>query len=230
MGTALITRRRALAAGALPLALLVPRASFGRGIDLPPQKREVMVASADELVAALLDAQAGDHIVLNDGVDDQRSVVTAGGKAAAPLVIRSAHPLAAQLTGGIELSTADVILAGLELSGGCTVAGDRIRISHCRFSDTSGIALGVVRGSDVVIEFCAFQGCNGRGLSIGPKGKAGTVIAPHVHHNLFSDFRGESGENVHEAIQIGQFGGDAPLAIKAIVENNLFTNVNVDWR
>ena len=67
MGTALITRRRALAAGALPLALLVPRASFGRGIDLPPQKREVMVASADELVAALLDAQAGDHIVLNDG-------------------------------------------------------------------------------------------------------------------------------------------------------------------
>ena len=143
-------------------------------------------------------------------------------------MIRSAHPLAAQLTGGIELSTADVILAGLELSGGCTVAGDRIRISHCRFSDTSGIALGVVRGSDVVIEFCAFQGCNGRGLSIGPKGKAGTVIAPHVHHNLFSDFRGESGENVHEAIQIGQFGGDAPLAIKAIVENNLFTNVNVD--
>ena len=80
MGTALITRRRALAAGALPLALLVPRASFGRGIDLPPQKREVMVASADELVAALLDAQAGDHIVLNDGVDDQRSVVTAGGR------------------------------------------------------------------------------------------------------------------------------------------------------
>ena len=102
--------------------MLVPRASFGRGIDLPPQKREVMVSSADELVAALLDAQAGDHIVLNDGVYDQRLVVTAGGKAAAPLVIRSAHPLAAQLTGGIELSTAD----------GHTGRSRVIRGLHCR--------------------------------------------------------------------------------------------------
>lgn len=228
MSTRRWTRRRALLAGAMPLSLLMPRALCGRGVDAPTQNREISVTSDDELSDALLEAGAGDHLVLDDGEYGLELVVASGGIAAAPLVIRSARPLGARLNGRFELRAADIWLAGLEVSGGGIVGDDRVRVSHCRFSETSGIALTVARGKDISVEYCAFQGCSGRGVSIAPKGKPGAVVAPHIHHNLFSDFRGEAGENVHEAVQIGQFGGDAALAVQAVVESNLFVDVNVD--
>ena len=228
MSTRRLTRRWALLAGMMPLPLLVPKLVFGRGLDLPAQKREIPVTSDDELSAALQDAGAGDHIVLADGVYGRELLVSSGGAAAAPLVIRSARPLGARLTGRIELGAPDIWLAGLDVSGGGIVGDDRVRVSHCRFSETSGIALTVARGKDISVEYCAFQACSGRGLSIAPKGKPGSVVAPHIHYNLFSGFRGEAGENAHEAVQIGQFGGDAALAVQAVVDSNLFVDVNVD--
>ena len=82
-------------------------------------------------------------------------------------------------------------------------------MTHCSFEDTQRIALNVSGGQGVTVEFCAFVGCLGRGLSIDPNGKADAVSEPHIHHNYFADFAGREGENTHEALQIGQFGGDA---------------------
>jgi hypothetical protein len=78
------------------------------------------------------------------------------------------------------------------------------------------------------VEHCAFLRCRGRGLSIAPGRRGRTVSEPHVHHNHFADFVGREGDNSHEALQIGQYGGDAMLEVAALVEDNVFERVSID--
>ena len=224
------TRRKFLAASFLPLSVLLPRHARGAELAIPAPDREILVADDDALRAAVRDAQPGDHIVLGDGDHGGGGALTiaAGGTPRQPVVLRAARPLAARALVRLAVQADDVVVAGLALTRGCAVAGARVRVTHCSFEDTEGIALNVSGGQGVTVEFCAFVGCRGRGLSIDPNGKADAVSEPHIHHNYFADFGGREGKNTHEALQIGQFGGDALLTIGALVENNLFERVSVD--
>ena len=177
---------------------------------------------------ALGEARPGDHLVLADGTYDGPLTLAAGGKTGQPVVLRAARPLAARLLGRLKVEAGDAVIVGLALSAGCAVAGDRTRVTSCRLDDTDGIALNVSGGRGVTIDHCAFTGCRARGLSIDPNGTAGAISEPHIHHNYFADFVGREGENSHEALQIGQFGGDALLTVGAVVEDNLFERVSID--
>ena len=159
------------------------------------------------------DAQPGDHIVLADGdlwtrrrPHDAPPAASRGSRSCCARHGRSRARLAAL---GVEAD--DVVLAGLALTTGCAVGGRRRRVERCRFEDTDGIALNVSGGRGVTVELLRVRRLPGRGLSIDPNGKADAVSEPHIHHNYFADFVGTEGDNAHEALQIGQFGGDALL-------------------
>jgi Chondroitinase B len=232
------SRRRLLArtGDALALGLSVALASPHRGPaaaadDLPPASREHRVADASELRAALGLARPGDHIVLADGVyaPDGDLRVTAAGTARAPVVLRAAQPLGARLGTAVAVEAAAVVLAGLRFDGaGLRLAGDHARVVGCRFEGTSKVALSISAGQGQVVERCEFVGCTGRGVSIGPRGRAGAIVGPRIARNLFRDFAGTPGDNGHEAVQIGQYGDDALLDLGAVVEHNLFLGVGVD--
>ncbi|MGD9507373.1 MAG: chondroitinase-B domain-containing protein [Geminicoccaceae bacterium] len=223
-------RRQVLTATAVPLAFLLPRLASAEQLALADARRELAAADDRELAAALETAEPGDHIVLGAGDFGAGAdlTVTRGGSAGRPVVIRAASPGGARIGGTLAILADEVVVAGLLVTGNARIAGDRVRVTRCRFSDTDRIALSLARGSDVVVEYCAFERCRGRGLSIGPKGEERVVSAPHLHHNYFADFAGEAGENAHEALQVGQSGEDSLLRIGALVENNLFVRVDVD--
>lgn len=222
-------RRQVLAATAVPLAMLLPRLAGADQFGLAAARRELAVASDQDLAAALETAEPGDHIVLGAGdFAGGDLTVTRGGSEGWPVIVRAASAGGTRIGGTLAVLADDVIVAGLLVTGQARIEGDRVRVTHCRFSDTHRIALSLVRGSGVVVEYCAFERCRGRGLSIGPKGEERAVKAPHLHHNYFADFVGEKGENSHEALQVGQSGGDSLLRIEALVEDNLFVRVDVD--
>jgi hypothetical protein len=235
-------RRRQAAAGLVGGVLLLaglPRRvrpaaaqAAGAGLpDLPPALRERAVANPSELQAALLTARPGDHIVLADGSYASRGGlrVEVAGTPSAPIVVRAGNRLRARLTTGLAIDAPDVVVAGLEIGGsGMAVAGDRARVTRCRFRGTRGIALALLAGEGAVVDRCEFVGCRGRGISIAPDGRAGRIAGPRVQRNHFREFAGEPGDNGHEAVQIGQFGGDALLQVGAAVEHNLFVGIDVD--
>ena len=230
MASFMSTRRNILAASVWPLALGWPRLARAAELAIADAAREILVADEDALRAAVGDARPGDHIVLADGEHGRGGALhlSAGGTARQPVVLRAARPLGARVQVRVTVDADDVVVAGLVLAEGCAVAGSRARVTHCEFTDTDGIALNISDGRGVTVEHCAFLRCRGRGISIDPNGKAGSVSEPHLHHNYFADFVGREGDNGHEALQIGQFGGDAMLAIGALVEDNLFERVGVD--
>ena len=224
------TRRDLFAASLLPLALVWPRHARGAAAAIAAPVREIPVADDGELRAALSDARPGDHIVLAEGDHGSGGALTmaTGGTPSRPVVLRAARPLAARMLVRLAVESDDIVVAGIALARGCAVAGARARVTGCEFSDTDGIALNVSGGRGVTVEHCAFVGCRGRGLSIDPNGQPDQVSEPHIHHNHFADFVGRAGDNSHEALQIGQFGGDALLTVDALVEDNLFERVSID--
>jgi hypothetical protein len=137
--------------------------------DLPEPRNVVPVASAARLAEALAAARPGDHIVLADGAYSGSFVAARAGSADAPVVVRAATPRGARIRGSVRITGAHVWLWELWLEGATVgIAADGARMSRCRQTDTTGIALEVGRGRGVEIDRNELAGMRDRGISVDP--------------------------------------------------------------
>ncbi len=119
----------------------------------PAAAHEVQVRDSGDLIAAVQNADAGDDIVLADGVYLITGKITAGsvGTAAAPITVRAAHPLGALIRSSsqvlFEVTAPFWHFSGLDIRGVCSDdttcehafhvvgAADGFELSHCRLGD-----------------------------------------------------------------------------------------------
>jgi hypothetical protein len=123
-------------------------------VSLPTPRRTVPVSSAGQLSNALAAAQEGYHILLADGTYGGNYVAALPGSPTDPVVIRSVNPLGAKLTGALQVTGEDVWVWGLTLeSATVELAANRARMSRCRQSNTTSVAILVSRGDGVEIDY-----------------------------------------------------------------------------
>lgn len=199
-------------------------------VSLPAPRRSVPVSSSLQLTAALAAAQEGDHILLADGTYGGSFTAALPGSPSDPVVIRAVNPLGAKLTGAIQVTGEDVWLWGLTLEGASVeLAANRARMSRCRQSSTTGIAVLISRGDGVEVDYNELFALRERGVSVRPDmADPGAVQNPYIHHNFFHDITAPGGDGTSEAVQVGQLKAHTDLPVKARIEHNLFENVGVD--
>ena len=199
-------------------------------VSLPTPRRTVPVSSAGQLAFALAAAQEGDHILLADGTYGGNYVAALPGSPTDPVVIRSVNPLGAKLTGALQVTGEDVWVWGLTLeSATVELAANRARMSRCRQSNTTSVAILVSRGDGVEIDYNELFALRERGISVKPDlADPAAVQNTYIHHNYIHDIAGSAVENAAEAVQLGQLKTHTDLPLKARVEYNLFENVGVE--
>ena len=93
------------------------------------------MANGSELEEALAKAEAGDHIVLKDGVYERHRVeITRSFPAGERLVIRSESKLGGKLEGRWSVTGSGLILSGLAWQGGesgVPISGSNVRLTRC---------------------------------------------------------------------------------------------------
>jgi poly(beta-D-mannuronate) lyase len=192
---------------------------------LPACKRTVMVANAGALGGALGGAMPGDCLVLADG-DYPGPAITARGTAEAPIVVRAANRLKANMTGSLRLmGAAYVVVEGFNFPGGASAViggnSSNTRISRSRFF-SNGVELNGT-AKDNRVDRCEF----------GPKGSDGNLVRAtgmsentRIDRNYFHDISAAGG-NGRETIVLGCCGAqfdDHPTG--NIVELNLLVNAS----
>jgi hypothetical protein len=221
------TRRRLLllACGGLPL---LGGAAAADTPALPRSRRLVRVAHAGALRDAAANAVPGDRVLLATGAYEGEFVLAAAGTAEAPIVVEAEEPHQARLTGHVRVTGAYGVLSRLLLERAeVELAADGARMTRCRQADTRGIAVLVSRGRAVEVDRNELFGLRGRGISVRPDGD-GALPELRIHRNHVRDFVGASGENVHEAVQLGQSKRHSRVRLRAVLELNLIERVSVD--
>lgn len=193
---------------------------------LPDPLRRIEVADQASLATALADARPGDQLVLAAGRYDLGRIVVSG-TAEAPLVIRAARPLEAELVGNPAL------------------AGDHVRLHGLAFGPHN---LGLVEGSECWIVRCAFEGpsadirirpaapgcriwhcaMTGQSRMIAfDTGRRG--IRGHVKGCWFHDVA-PGGKNSTETITVGFAAARTDVESDTLIEQCLFESCNLGGR
>lgn len=131
--------------------------------EYPPALRTIQVASDAQLRSAVAGARAGDHIVLADGTYTGATLtITANGTAQAPIVIRAARKLMAELRFTV------------------TLGGDHLTLWGCKFTGDNGKV--VLTGNHDRVLRCEFTGWRpGHAVRFGHGGSYGQVRYCHIH-------------------------------------------------
>jgi poly(beta-D-mannuronate) lyase len=192
-----------------------------------------LVDSLSALQEKIKTAQAGDRIVLKNGVYTTAAAinVACAGTSEQPITITAESVGGAEIAGtnGIKVqeSAAHVVIAGFKFthaSGQISVAeGARfVRFTRNSFQCTGDGHYVAIIGSDVQVDYNDFGPKKFPGTMIAVSG-AGSQVARRlwVHHNHFHDFDND-GSNGAEMIRVGLLSSHRLSKGDAIVEHNLF--------
>jgi len=237
---------------------MAPAAS-GEGLgrtpaELPEPVRVVSVTTPEEFAAALADARAGDHIVLEDGDYGSESEfkLSAAGTENGPIVVRARRKLRARLTSRLWLLGDYNIAWGLDVHGpGMAIGGYSNRITRCRiyFDGRTGECVYVVKGARGRVDQCDLSvrkddiedpsfklpptwSMMRTGINYGMKSAEDAHYDLRVDHNYFHDFPDPTLANrrYHEvvptAVRVGY--GLPAVSPRIVVEHNLFERCGCD--
>ncbi|WP_316817372.1 polysaccharide lyase 6 family protein [Pedobacter nyackensis] len=196
--------------------------------------RTIIAASLPELQKAIDRANAGDVILLKDGIYicTDNILIKCIGTAAKPITIAAQNIGGAEITGAggisIQKPAAYVIVKGLKLSNAAGKNEIGAGATFCRFTrnifETTGDGnyLSII-GNDHQVDCNTFQNKHSMGKFIGVRG-TGKQIAERlwIHHNYFHNFSQQTG-NGAEAVQFG-LSGFSLSSTNSIFEYNLFEN------
>ena len=195
---------------------------------LPRSKRTIKVGSSAELTNALMNANAGDHIVLADGTYEGNFTLSKDGTAKAPIIVRAENPHNAILTGIFNIDGAHAWLFQLKFQPGrMQISAPDAKVLRCKFHNNNippniiGIRHNAQRAEIACNEFRDYGDPDVKWfLTI--RVYAGGDIYPqdvHIHHNYLLNQRSHSG-----IIGIGVSKSNTDSEIRAIVEWNLIEN------
>jgi poly(beta-D-mannuronate) lyase len=195
--------------------------------------KTIRISSLTELQAAIDKAEAGDVIMLIDGIytSSDDIIIRNSGTASKPITITAESIGGAEITGeggfNIASPSAWIIIKGFKFTHAAAHAKSAAGTSFCRwtqnFFETPGKGDYLnVNGNDHQIDYNTFQNKNSIGKFIAVRG-VDSQIAERlwIHHNYFYNFANQGGVNGAEALQFG-LSGFSLSSSNSIVEHNLF--------
>lgn len=151
-------------------SLLVRTASLGllafsgvAGIAPAVVGQTILVATYDQLAAVVAVLGPGDEIVLASGTySGNRLVVAGNGSAEAPIVIRSAELLGANVPNGFELAGSQIRLVGIDFRAASPISplllgGTGNQAWRCRFASLGGTHVVFATGTAGRLMYCEFS-------------------------------------------------------------------------
>jgi hypothetical protein len=156
-----ITGRRQLLAQTASLSLL----AFGGGVGSFPAVagQTILVASYNQLAAAVAVVGPGDEILLASGTySGNRLVVAGNGSADAPIVIRSVELLGANVPNGFDLVGSEIRLVGIDFQAAHPISplllgGTGNQAWRCRFASLGGTHVVFTTGTGGRLMYCEFS-------------------------------------------------------------------------
>lgn len=212
-----------------PLVFLLYLLNFGI-----LQAATIPVSSLAALQKAINSANAGDHIILEDGSYKNSALITIAcqGTASKPITISAESIGGVTITGSsgfsIDSPARYIIIKGFVFKHAAdTAARIRFGANRCRFTRNVFELTGtgsylIVAGDDAEIDYNTFQNKSTEGRMLLIEGPGGAPMAQNtwIHHNYFNNFK-NSGFNNSSAIQFGRSWSSLTPA-HGIVEYNLF--------
>lgn len=191
------------------------------------------VSSITDLKSAIEKAEAGDLIIIKNGVytTTEDILINKQGSEKQPITIIAEKIGGVEITGkggfNIVSPAKYIIIKGFKFTHVAGRAKMANGTSFCRFTqnifETPGDGDNLtISGSDQEVDYNTFQNKNAMGRFIAMRG-AGKQIAErlHIHHNYFYKAASQGGKNGAEAFQFGLSGFSMSLS-NSIVEYNLF--------
>ncbi|MGN6342187.1 MAG: polysaccharide lyase 6 family protein [Ginsengibacter sp.] len=195
--------------------------------------KTITVSSIPELQSAIDGANAGDVILLTNGVYTTTANITINkaGTALQPITIAAQNTGMAEITGsgGFNLVSpaAYIIIKGFKFTHLASKAKTGPGTRFCRFTqnlfETPGDGEDLtLAGSDHEVDYNTFQNKSAMGRFIAVRG-SGNQIAERlwIHHNYFKSQKDQGGKNGAETLQFG-LSGFSLSSSNSIVEYNLF--------
>jgi poly(beta-D-mannuronate) lyase len=195
--------------------------------------KTIVVASLDELRSAIDNANAGDMIVVKNGVyrTSEEIVINKVGTAAKPITITTESLGGAEITGkgGFNLVSpaAYIIIRGFKFTHEASKARSGAGTQFCEWTNNVFETPGtgeylLIAGSDHQIDYNTFQNKDSLGRFLAIRG-SGSQIAERlwIHHNYFKKQKNQGNRNGAEALQFG-LSGFSLSSSNSIVEYNLF--------
>lgn len=195
--------------------------------------KDIPVSSIAELQNAISKAEAGDNIIVANGVYTTTTDINVDrhGTAKQPITI------AAQGIGDVEINgnggfnlvsgATYIIIRGFKFSHEASKARTSPGSSFCRWTrnifETPGTGdYLTLAGSDHEVDYNTFQNKDSLGKFIAVKG-IGKQIAErlHIHHNFFKNHKNQGNRNGAEALQFG-LSGFSLSSSNSILEHNVF--------
>ncbi len=192
-----------------------------------------------ELEKRVAQAQAGDKIILIDGIyGGERCKLAAEGTADRPITIQAENIGQAVIQAPLLVEGNDISLVGLHFveKGNIEIRGKRCRISRCVMTDVRAGKWIRVRpeSQQIEIDHCRFEnktnnreetrGCQLMQIYVRNRGER-----HHIHHNHFVDIADGKASNGYETLQLITEGNPfdpAPGDCETIIEYNLFERCN----
>lgn len=207
----------------LPYVPAPPRLLQAR--TLPSAIRVRPVYNVSEFASALATANPGDHIVLSPGVYAGNFTLDRAGTAQAPIVIRAAQPLTADLRGTIALNSAYgwlYHLRFLEGGGQINLRGTGCVLSRCMIlggTRGNGATNVFITGQDIEVSYCEFARLYAQGIGVSPaKGaRRARLLRNYFHDNI-------NNGQANCSLYVGASPADELIAAGCTIENNLFVN------
>jgi poly(beta-D-mannuronate) lyase len=193
----------------------------------------ITVSSIADLQNAISKAEAGDNIIVANGVYATTTDITIDRKGTAKQPIT----IAAQTIGGAEITGVSgfhiikpatyIVIKGFKFTHASGKTKTDGGTSFCRITqnifETPGKGEDLtIAGSDHQIDYNTFQNKNAMGRMLAIRG-TGSQIAERlwIHHNYFKTYKDQGGANGAETLQFG-LSGFSLSSSNSIVEHNLF--------
>jgi poly(beta-D-mannuronate) lyase len=213
---------------------------------LPAFSKELPIADAAALTAAMGQVQPGDQLILAAGEwRDVELKFIGKGSAEAPITLRAAAPGKTILTGKSTLRMAGehLVVDGLYFKDPDPTVSDLItfredsdnlahhcRLTNCAVTSTQPAPVGKesrwlgLYGASNRVDHCVFQGKTGKGTTFVVWLGNGSDGQHQIDHNYFGP-RERLGKNGGETIRIGD-SKTSMLKAACVVEQNLFEKCN----
>ena len=199
----------------------------------PEAQREVKVADADGLAAALAAARPGDHLILKPGSYQGDFRTQASGLPEAPIVVRAERPRAVEIVGGVALAHDHVWLHELKLTLAAfmQVTGDSNCVTCCLIGGRYGLQI-IKGGSFNRIGFNRFALEVGDGSDVQVRllrddvGRK-TVYGNHIYRNHFTAGPANKvpRKQAGSALYINTWRFDEYPDIGTLIEHNYFDHL-----
>jgi poly(beta-D-mannuronate) lyase len=193
----------------------------------------ITVYSVADLQKAISKAEAGDNIIVANGVYTTTADINIDrkGTATQPITIAAEAIGGAEITGvsGFHLikPATYIVIKGFKFTHASGKTKTDGGTSFCRITqnifETPGKGEDLtIAGSDHQIDYNTFQNKNAMGRMLAVRG-TGSQIAERlwIHHNYFKSYKDQGGANGAETLQFG-LSGFSLSSSNSIVEHNLF--------